>query len=271
MTKSRGRICIGVSIALALVVSGCKHRAAPPPKPMPAPAQAKPVKVKQAPPTPIEVKRVELGGPSWNPGWDTFIERSLPRSMLSHRVPRDVRRFCPCFFTMSNTNKRAFWAYFFQALAGAEAGLNAKTNVLHTEVNMGIDRVSRQRIRSEGLLQLTYEDKTRYGCNFDWEADRHLPLHDPRKTILNPENNLGCGIRILKRQIITERKPLFSPSSYWATLRPESFSYEVFARQMINPPRACGFHLPRRKPIERHYSQVKTPPAPVVEAASSTR
>ncbi|MHB8303987.1 MAG: hypothetical protein ACYDC6_14335 [Acidobacteriaceae bacterium] len=211
-----------------------------------------PIAVKQAPPTPIETKRLELGGLSWDPGWDTLIERSLPSAMLSSRVPRDVRRFCPRFYRMSAANKREFWAYFFQALAGAEAGLNAKSNVLHSDADMGIDRVTGLRVRSEGLLQLTYEDEERYGCNFSWKADRHLPLHDPRKTILKPENNLRCGIKILYNQIIAMRKPLFAPTSYWATLRPGSESYRMFARQMTNPPSACGLHAPSERPATVH-------------------
>ena len=236
------KLCFCAGIALAL--SGCAQH----PRPAPAPAQPKPIAVKQAPPTPIETKRVELGGPAWNPGWDTLIERSLPAAMLSSRVPRDVQRFCPRFYRMSNTDKRAYWAYFFQALAGAEAGLNAKSNVFHGAAEMGMDRVTGERMREEGLLQLTYEDKRRYGCNFNWKADRDLPPHDPRKTILVPENNLQCGIKILTKQIISQHRPIFAATSYWATLRPGSESYRVFAKQMVNPPTACGFH---QRPVQR--------------------
>jgi hypothetical protein len=74
------------------------------------------------PPTPIDIKKVELGGTPWNPQWDPIIENALPPEMLSSQVPRGVRRFCPRFFEMGTTEKRTFWAYFFQALAGAEAG-----------------------------------------------------------------------------------------------------------------------------------------------------
>ena len=42
------------------------------------------------------------------------------------QVPHDVRRLCPNFYQMSDVDKRAFWAYFFQALAGAEAGLSPR-------------------------------------------------------------------------------------------------------------------------------------------------
>jgi hypothetical protein len=50
-------------------------------------------------------------------------------------------------------------------------------------------------VRSEGLLQLTYEDQTRYGCDFDWDVDKTLKADDPAKTILQPKNNLECGVR----------------------------------------------------------------------------
>lgn len=233
------RWIIGLGVVLAL--SGCRTHRAEPERKAPAP---QPIAVKQAPPTPVETKRVELGnGPSWDPGWDTFIERSLPPALLSSRVPRDVRRFCPRFFEMSATDKRAYWAYFFQALAAAEAGLDPRTNVRHTEPAVAvIDPVTERMTHSEGLLQLTYQDQKRYGCDFDWKADRKLPAKDPHKTILQPEKNLACGIKILDNQIITQHKPLFARTSYWSTLQPGTVSYRIFAKQMTNPPAACGLH-----------------------------
>ena len=83
---------------------------------------------------------------------------------------------------MSNGDKRAFWAYFFQALSGAEAGLEPTTNVRHTEPEVAVkDDVTKGMVHSEGLLQLTYMDAKRYGCDFDWEKDRRLPAKDPSK------------------------------------------------------------------------------------------
>ena len=89
------------------------------------------------------------------------------------------------------------------------------------------DPVTHQLVHSEGLLQLTYQDQQRYGCNFNWEADRHLPPHDPQRTILNPENNLSCGIRILSNQVIDQHKPIFAHTSYWSTLQPGTAGYRV--------------------------------------------
>jgi hypothetical protein len=194
-----------------------------------------------APPTPIDEKKVELGGTPWNPQWDQIIEKALPQGMLSSQVPQGVRRFCPRFYEMAETDKRIFWAYFFQALAGAEAGLNPNTTVRHTNPEgTKRDEVSGMAIRSEGLLQLAYADQKRYGCDFNWQVDRELKANDPAKTILQPKNNLECGVKILVNQIIVQHKPLLTSSGYWSTLRPGGPSYRVFAKQMTNPPTACG-------------------------------
>ena len=164
--------------------------------------------IQTVPPTPIDMKKGGLGGTPWNPQWDGIIENALPPEMLSSQVPRGVRRFCPRFFEMGTTDKRTFWAYFFQALAGAEAGLNPNTSIRHTEPEGAIV------LRSEGLLQLAHADRKRYGCDFNWQLDRALKANDPPKTILQPKNNLECGVKILVNQTIVHPKPLLTRSGY---------------------------------------------------------
>jgi hypothetical protein len=235
-----------LAILCAGLATGCgKHH-----DPAPSSAPPKPT-VKVAPPTPIETQKAEIGGSEWDPQWDRIVEQALPPAMLSRQVPRDVRRFCPRFYQMSALDKRSFWAYFFQALAGAEAGLDPTTRVRHTEPEVAVkDGVTGRLVRSEGLLQLTYEDQERYGCDFDWERDRQLAANDPAKTILQPKNNLECGVKILANQILEQHKPLFSNTGYWSTLRPGNANYAMFAKQMTNVPIACGVvHRPARRAL----------------------
>lgn len=212
----------------------------------PAPQQQQHVVVAQpqtepAPPTPIAEKKVELGEESWNPAWDLIVEKSLPKEMVwSARSARDVRPFCPRYGRLSEADRRAYWAYFFQALAGAEAGLKPTTNVRHTEPEVAVvDTVTKRMVRAEGLLQLTYMDADRYGCDFDWSEDRKLREHDADKTILQPENNLKCGIKIMDNQLFVLHRPLLSRLSYWSTLQPGTVSYRVFRKQMANVPAVC--------------------------------
>lgn len=219
--------------------TGC-HRQQAEPKAA-APPHPQTPSVKLAPPTPLDVKAKEIGGPTWDKQWDVFIEKNLPPDLLGRQVPHDVQRFCPAFYRMSESDKREWWAYFFQAVSAAEAGLKPATNVRHTEPAVAVtDKMTHRISRQEGLLQLKYEDAGRYGCDFDWDADKKLRPHDEDKTILTPENNLACGINILHHQLIDQHKPIYSHTSYWATLQPGTAGFRVFARQMTNPPLACG-------------------------------
>ncbi len=216
--------------------AGCKAPA-PPPPPQP--------QLKTPAPTPLAEEKAELGKRTWNPEWDLIVEKAVPPAMLSNKVARAVRPYCPRFTLMNEADKRAFWAYLVQALAGSEAGLEPTTNVRHTEPQVAVvDTVTKRTVRSEGLLQLTYMDADRYGCHFDWAADKQLPEKDPARTILRPENNLTCGVYILSDQLIAKRKPLLSGSSYWSTLRPGTMSHRVFAKQMANVPSVCRVAAP---------------------------
>jgi hypothetical protein len=160
--------------------------------------------IRPVPPTPIDIQKVELGGTPWNPQRGQIIEMALPPEMLSSQVPRGVRRFCPQFHEMGIKDKRPFWAYFFQALAGAEAGLKPNPSIRHTQPEGAVA------MRSEGLLQLGYAHYNRYGCDFNWQVDRGLEANDPAKTILHAKNNLECGVKILFNQIIVHHKPLMT-------------------------------------------------------------
>jgi hypothetical protein len=109
---------------------------------------------------------------------------------------------------MDEADKRVFWAYTFQALAAAEAGLEPTTNVRHTEPEVAVqDSVTKRTVRQQGLLQLTYMDAERYGCDFNWEQDKGLAEKSPARTILTPKNNLLCGVKILEYQMLTQKKP----------------------------------------------------------------
>ena len=83
--------------------------------------------------------------------------------------------------------------------------------------------MTKRMVYQQGLLQLTYMDAERYGCDFSWQRDRTLPEKDPARTILQPENNLLCGVKIMENQMPTQRKPLLSSTSYWVTLRPRDY------------------------------------------------
>ena len=238
-----------------------------------APPSVQP-ELKLAPATPIAEKKAELGDDkTWNPEWDLWIETALPPELLSSKVAKAVKPFCPRFSALGEGDKRVFWAYFFQALAGAEAGLVPTANVRHTDAVLQVkDDVTHRMVRQEGLLQLTYMDQERYGCDFDWEKDKLLDEHDPDKTILQPKNNLLCGVNIIRNQLIEQHKPLLSSTSYFSTLQPGTISVKVFLKQMANVPAACGRPVrnqPRPEPAEREAAEASAsaPSTPEVRSA----
>lgn len=241
------------TVAFPLFLGGCSHNAGP------APPKHHGVVTKPAPATPIQKKSRQLGGPTWKHAWTKIVEQSVPKAMLSSQVPHDVRRFCPRFYRMTKPDQRQFWAYFFQALAGAESGLNKKANVRHLQPSVDVrDSVTGRMTHQEGLLQLSYKDSKRYDCDFNWENDKNLPRHDPKKTILQPANNLKCGLKILYNQIITFHRPILYHASYWATLRPGTAGNSNFMKQMTNTPAACTESpeksLPQQKSTRRSQS-----------------
>ena len=225
---------------------------------------------KLAPATPIAEKKAELGDDrTWNPAWDLWIEAALPGDLLSSKAAKAVKPFCPRFVALSEADKRVFWAYFFQALAGAEAGLVPTRNVHHKDSVLQVrDDVTHRLVRQQGLLQLTYMDQERYGCDFDWEKDKDLDEHDPDKTILQPKNNLLCGVNIIRNQLIDQHKPLLSSTSYFSTLQPGTISVKVFLRQMKNVPSVCKRPVqtqPQSEPVLRE-AEGATPEIPTTSS-----
>ncbi len=232
---------LAVTLSTLISLTACSRASQPSTKPAAQPQQ--PV-TKPTPPTPIAEKKAELGdSKTWDPAWTAFIEKSLPADLLSAQAAHAVRPYCPRFAELSEPDKRAFWAYTFQAVAAAEAGLNPTADVHHTAAPVNkVDPETHRLSRQEGLLQVKYDDAKRYNCPFDYEADRRLPEHDPNRTILQPERNLSCGFLIMQNQIITQGHPLVARDSYWATLQPGTAGYRVFRKQMINVPADCGLH-----------------------------
>ncbi len=227
-------------ILTVLALTACSRST---PQPTNTPQPQTPA-TKPTPPTPIAEKKAELGdSKTWDPAWTAYIEKSLPPDLLSPQAAHAVRPYCPRFAELSDTDKRAFWAYTFQAIAAAEAGLNPTADVHHTAAPVNkVDPETHRLSRQEGLLQVKYDDAKRYNCPFDYAADRHLPEHSPDRTILQPERNLSCGFLIMQNQLITQNKPLVTRSSYWATLQPGTRGYRVFRKQMVNVPPDCGLH-----------------------------
>lgn len=192
----------------------------PPPNPKPPPPQP--------PPTPEPPPIVAMSPLLWEAtkantkNWSLITFRVIREEVPTLLLPgsQDVEFFCPRYHTLSNEQRINFWGHLISAMAKFESGFNPLARF--KESSMGTDPVTQMPVYSEGLLQLSYQDIRGYRfCEFDWEKDKKLNPTDPRKTILDPEKNLTCGIRILARQIqrfgkIALKRGEGSP--YWSVL-----------------------------------------------------
>lgn len=134
----------------------------------------------------------------------------------------DITYFRKDYNNINKQQKIMVWAELISAMAYYESGW--KVNSYMTETTMGTDPVTQKQVKSEGLLQLSYQDCNSYAispCPFNWEIDKNLKDDDVNKTIFKPENNLSFGVKILAKQIKNKKK--IAPSkkekgSYWAVL-----------------------------------------------------
>lgn len=131
----------------------------------------------------------------------------------------DVVEYCPRYYSLGTEQRAWFWTALVSGIAFYESGWDP-TNRMQ-ETTMGTDPVTGLPVYSEGLLQLSYQDRQGHPyCNeFDWSVDRHLQPRDPKKTILNPEKNLSCGIQILNRQVRKHRRIGIGKGAYWSVIK----------------------------------------------------
>ncbi len=151
-------------------------------------------------------------------------------SMLENNVATDIETFCPKYATLTQPQRLNFWGQFFAALAKPESGWDPAQSTLEPLKNFKkVDPITNQRVRSEGLLQLSYQDEKSYrlNCGFNWKRDQHLDPEDPRKTILNPYLNLRCGIKIMSRQLKNKKSITLPENVYWSVLRTSDHKHTI--------------------------------------------
>jgi hypothetical protein len=139
---------------------------------------------------------------------------------LDTPIPTDMHYFCPKYKTLNKSQRMTFWGQLVVAISQRESGWRPVTTFI--EPDHKIDGVTKKYVRSEGLLQLSYQDAANYKsleCGFDWKKDKNLDPKNPEKTILAPYRNLRCGILILNHKVRINQK-ISTPGTYWSVLRP---------------------------------------------------
>lgn len=160
--------------------------------------------------------------------WSTIAMQVIQTEAANDlmRGADDIASFCPRYDSLNNTERANFWGLLVSAIVKHESDFDPLSRM--AEPSLGIDPVTKQTVHSEGLMQMSYGDRSMSSaCEFDWATDRSLPPKDPRKSILSPERNLRCGINILAQQIRKYGKISIKSGAYWSVLIPNGAHSEV--------------------------------------------
>lgn len=155
----------------------------------------------------IVFSRVEkkTGSFLWLNEWNKIISNEIIRYKglfidSDSLYKRDLVRLCPTYFNASENQKVALWTLLIASIAKYESNFNPNTR---------FQEPPPLNVYSEGLLQLSYGDETRY---------KNVPLNSEKQNILNPEVNLKTGVAIFAKQL-EKRKSIFTNKHfYWSVL-----------------------------------------------------
>lgn len=153
--------------------------------------------------------------------WSRYIYLNIKDLWGNLSKAQDMGIFCPKYSSLSDELKIQSWAELIVGIAYYESGW--KPNSWMTESTMGTDPVTGKQVKSEGFLQLSYQDVINISaakeCGIDWSKDKGLSVDDLNKTIFSPEINLRCGIRILADQVRRKGKVVLPSSVYWSVIK----------------------------------------------------
>lgn len=215
------KITLAATIALVILVGNVscagKQEVASPTTPATAPAESEEQNVLpgyKAYPLAWEAKKAD--GKKWSAFLYDMILQQTPELIQG---ADDITLFCPRYNTLTTNERVNLWGLLISGIVKYESGFEPTSRM--RETTMGTDPITGKQVFSEGLMQLSYQDSRNHEfCDqFDWDADKHLPPDDPRKTILDPYKNLHCGVKILAKQIRNKNRITLSKGIYWAVIR----------------------------------------------------
>jgi hypothetical protein len=143
---------------------------------------------------------------AWNPAWNNYIANGIDQYsgvlLDTSKLPlAEIRLLCPDFESFDNRNKKIFWIIFIAALARYESNFDTACKFMEP---------APLNYYSEGLLQLSYQDKKGYP---------NAPIDKSLQNITNAKVNLESGVLILGKSILREKTLFFAKKTYWSVLR----------------------------------------------------
>ncbi|MCE3011180.1 MAG: hypothetical protein LW875_11280 [Proteobacteria bacterium] len=132
----------------------------------------------------------------------------------------DVLSFCPLYYSLNRKERIEFWGFLFSVISKYESNHNPAARTLEENRR---DAISGGPLYSEGLLMLSYQDQQIVPeCQFDHQTDQRLAVTDLRRSILQPKNNLECGVRIMARQLKKYDRIVIGNGAHWGVIQSNS-------------------------------------------------
>lgn len=193
----------------------------------------------------------------WPSDYDAFVREQVSRYPgLVGIAPDRLSNFCPGFSAIGD--KAQFYADLLWAIAGPESDWQRTQITLETNLEgvvNPIDPITGQQVRSEGLLQLSYQDVESYGsplaCSFDWAGDRAeamaeystgAPLGAGTRSIHDAYRNLGCGLFIVNAHLTRLYPSLKFEDAlqrYWVVMNPRNRAYKIVRKNLARRQPPC--------------------------------
>lgn len=132
---------------------------------------------------------------------------------------KDVTSFCPKYNKLDTINKIHFWAQLFAGISRFESAHDPTLR----NMEPGADDVTLRQLWREGLLQISYQDQKLHGCSqLDWRADQAYEIKSLERSILKPNNNLLCGVKIMIDHLKKENRIVLATGAYWDSISSKS-------------------------------------------------
>lgn len=151
----------------------------------------------------------------WSQFTRDFIDHNAPALVEG---PKDVTSFCPHYFEFNRDQRLDFWVYFMSSISELESSFVPTDST--PEYTLGYDAVTHNMVRSEGLMQVSYQDSHYPYCNkFRWNEDQNKDPSDSSKSIFDYKLNLSCGIGIINFIAQNTHLLVVSDNTYYDVLR----------------------------------------------------
>jgi len=169
----------------------------------------------------------------WLDPWEYFIQDQVKQKYpeLLALTPRRMQVVDPKWAGRDEESRLQWWACFLWALAGPES--NRSRTMIYVEGTMDKDPVTGFQVRSEGLLQLSYQDvpNYKYKGEISWEKDRELARFDYEtkakfgdglRTLHSAYANLDLGLFIMRKHLVefnSDRSFEDALGKYWYVMQ----------------------------------------------------